>query len=230
VDLKSNRVVGFEALVRWMHPQRGLIPPVDFIAVAEDTGLIVPIGTWMLQAACSQLVQWLRRFPSRTDLSMNVNMSVRHLRQPNIVEQVLQTLKETGLAAERLKLEVTESMLMENAVTQVDVLRRLRAIGVGVAIDDFGTGYSSLSYLQRFPIDALKIDRSFIAQDTRSDNWEIVRMILALARDKRALTVAEGVESEDQARDLRNLGCDRAQGYLYGRPLEADVAAQMLAR
>jgi EAL domain-containing protein (putative c-di-GMP-specific phosphodiesterase class I) len=205
-----------------------MVSPADFIAVAEDTGLIVPIGTWMLRAACSQLVTWLVRFPDRADLSINVNMSVRHLRQADIVEQVLQTLAETGLPANHLKLEVTESMLMENADTQVDVLRQLRKIGVGVAIDDFGTGYSSLSYLQRFPIDALKIDRSFIAHETRSDNWEIVRMIIALARDKRALTVAEGVETEDQARDLRNLGCDRAQGYLYGRPLEAEAAEKML--
>ncbi len=229
VDLRTGGVVGFEALARWEHPERGLTLPADFIPVAEETGLVIPIGSWILRAACAQLAIWLRRFPHHPDLTMNVNLSVRHLRQPTIVEQVTQTLAETGLPAAHLKVEVTESMLMEDAETQVDVLRRLRAAGVGAVIDDFGTGYSSLSYLQRFPIDALKIDRSFLAQGGGGESWDIVRMIIALAQDKRAQVLAEGVETDEQARRLRELGCDRAQGYLYGRPLPPDVIEGVLA-
>ncbi len=229
VDLRTGGVVGFEALVRWEQPGGSLISPGDFIPAAEETGLVIPIGSWMLRAACAQLVTWLQRFPHHPGLTVNVNLSVRHLRQPNIVEQVTQTLAETGLPAAHLKLEVTESMLMEDADMQVDVLRRLRAAGVGTVIDDFGTGYSSLSYLQRFPVDALKIDRSFLAQGAGGESWDIVRMIIALAQDKPALVVAEGVETEEQARRLRELGCDRAQGYLYGRPLQPDLIEGILA-
>ena len=210
VDLSTRRLVGFEALARWEHPERGPIPPKDFIPVAEDTGLVVPIGAWMLKEACSQLADWLQKYPERP-LSVNVNMSVRHLRRPDLVEQVTRVLKDTNIPAERLKLEVTESMLMEDADQQVKILRKLRDAGIGVAIDDFGTGYSSLSYLQRFPIDSLKIDRSFVAHDDGEDRWDIVRLILALARDKRVLAVAEGVEARSQDKALRDLGCDRAQ-------------------
>ena len=227
VDLQTGRVTGFEALARWNHPERGAIGPADFIPVAEDTGLVVPIGSWVLRTACAQLAEWRSQFPNRGDLSVNVNISVQQLRRPDIVEQVSATLRETGLPAECLKLEVTESTLMEDADTQMAILHRLRAAGVGVTIDDFGTGYSSLSYLQRSPIDALKIDRSFIVRE-RGDSWDIVRMIIALARDKRALAVAEGVETEDQAQELRDMGCDRAQGFLYAEPLPPPLAARML--
>ncbi len=229
VDLRTGGVVALEALARWEHPERGLTLPADFIPVAEETGLVIPIGSWMLRAACAQLATWLQRFPHHPALTVNVNLSVRHLRQPTIVEQVTQTLAETGLPAAHLKVEVTESMLMEDADAQVEVLRRLRAAGVGAVIDDFGTGYSSLSYLQRFPIDALKIDRSFLAHGGGGESWDIVRMIIALAQDKRAQVVAEGVETEEQARRLREMGCDRAQGYLYSRPLPPDAIEGVLA-
>jgi Amt family ammonium transporter len=228
VDLTTRRLVGFEALARWEHPERGSIPPKDFIPVAEDTGLVVPIGTWMLKQACSQLAAWLKRYPE-LPLSVNVNMSVRHLRRPDLVDQVTRVLKDTNIPPERLKLEVTESMLMEDADQQVKILRKLRDAGIGVAIDDFGTGYSSLSYLQRFPIDSLKIDRSFVAHDDGEERWDIVRLILALARDKRVLAVAEGVEARSQDKALRDLGCDRAQGFLYAPPLEAAMAEQVLS-
>ena len=161
---------------------------------------------------------------------MNVNLSVRQLRRHDVAQQVSQTLAETGLPARHLKIEVTESMLMENADAQVELLGQLRKLGVGVAIDDFGTGYSSLSYLQRFPIDALKIDRSFIARENGGDSWDIVRMIIALARDKRALSVAEGVETAEQARELRDMGCDRAQGYFYAPPLNTTDTEAMLGQ
>jgi EAL domain-containing protein (putative c-di-GMP-specific phosphodiesterase class I) len=228
VDLKSRRVVGLEALVRWAHPERGIVLPEDFIPAAEDTGLIVPIDAWVLREACAQLATWLATIPSSRDLALHVNLSARHLRQANVVEQVLQTLAETGLPAPHLKVEVTETLLMEEGDTQLGVLRRLRTAGVGTVIDDFGTGYSSLNYLRRFPVDALKIDRSFLTPEARGDGWEIVSMIIALAQYKRAVVVAEGVEESEQARRLEELGCDRAQGYLYGRPLPSTQIEELL--
>jgi diguanylate cyclase (GGDEF)-like protein/PAS domain S-box-containing protein len=228
VDLKTGAVTGFEALARWAHPQRGMTAPAEFISAAEETGLVVPIGSWMLRAACRQLSAWRRQVPGRPDLSVSVNVSARHLRQPNVVEDVTRALDEAGLAPEHLKLELTETMLMEDADYHVGVLRRLRDARVGVVIDDFGTGYSSLSYLQRFPIHALKIDRSFLANAKQEADWDIVRMIIALARDKGALVVAEGVELEEQAQQLREMGCDLAQGYLYSRPVEPQAAERLL--
>jgi diguanylate cyclase (GGDEF)-like protein/PAS domain S-box-containing protein len=230
VDLKSGRLVGLEALVRWDHPERGIVLPEDFIPAAEDTGLVIPIDAWVLRAACAQFAAWMRQFPRYAHLAVHVNLSARHLRQANIVEQVMQALAETGLPPKHLKLEVTESLLMEHGDAQVGVLRQLLAAGVGTVIDDFGTGYSSLNYLQRFPVDALKIDRSFLVPEVRGDGWEIVRMIIALARYKRAVVVAEGVEEMEQARRLQELGCDQAQGYLYSRPLPAGAVADLLRR
>ncbi len=230
VDLKDGHVVALEALVRWEHPERGLVLPEDFIPAAEAAGLIVPIDAWVLRAACRQLAAWIREFRDYPDLVVHVNLSARHLRQATIVEQVMQTLAEADLPARHLKLEVTESLLMEDSDRQMGILRRLLAAGVGTVIDDFGTGYSSLSYLQRFPVDALKIGRSFLVPEARGGSWEIVRMIIALARYKRALVVAEGVEETEQAQRLRELQCDHAQGYLYGRPLAPDAAADFLRR
>lgn len=227
VDLKTGGIVGFEALARWAHPQRGMTPPGEFIAAAEETGLVVPMGSWMLRAACRQLSEWRQKLPG-WELSMNVNFSARHLRQANVVDEVQEVLRETGLAPECLKLELTETVLMEGADYHVGILQHLRDVGIAVVIDDFGTGYSSLSYLQRFPVHALKIDRSFVAAAREKGDWDIVRMIIALARDKKALVVAEGVEDEQQAQRLIDLGCDRAQGYLYSRPVEAEVAEQLL--
>ena len=182
----------------------------------------------MLRAACVQVAAWQRRFPAHQHLTLHVNLSARHVRQANIVEQVTQTLVDTGLPPRSLKVEVTESLLMEEGDTQVALLHQLLVAGVGTVIDDFGTGYSSLSYLQRLPVEALKIDRTFLAPEGAGDGWEIVRMIIALARYKHALVVAEGVEEEEQARRLRELGCDRAQGYLYSRPLPAQAIEDLL--
>lgn len=228
ISLRDDTVAGFEALVRWRHDQRGMISPGEFIPVAEETGLIMPIGSWVLQAACGQLADWLQRFPEQHSLTVNVNFSARHLRQPDVLEQVLATLDRTGLPRSNLKLEITETMLMEDAEGQLAVLDALRKAGIGVAIDDFGTGYSSLSYLRRFAIDSLKIDRSFLTGADTDEAWEIVRMIIGLARGMGVTVVAEGVETEEQRRRLRDLGCDRAQGFLFAKPLEADAAAKLL--
>ena len=228
VDLKTGSVVGFEALARWAHPQRGITAPGEFIPAAEETGLVVPLGSWMLRAACRQLAEWRRRLPHLPGLSVSVNLSARHLRQSNVVEEVTRVLEEVGLAPEHVKLEITETMLMGDADYHSIALQRLRDAGVGVVIDDFGTGYSSLSYLRRFPIQALKIDRSFLAAARDEGDWDIVRMIIALARDKGVLVVAEGVELQQQARQLTAMGCDWAQGYLYSPPVEAEAAQGLL--
>ncbi len=227
VDLRSERTVGFEALVRWRHGHRGFISPAEFIPVAEETGLIVPIGEWVLRTACQQLVVW-RKHEAHRSLTVNVNYSARHLRRSGVVADVLATVDRVGLPPECLKLEITESMLMEDAETQIRVLPELREAGIGVAIDDFGTGYSSLSYLRRFQIDTLKIDRSFVGPADEDAAWDLVRMIVALARGMGVSVVAEGVETAGQKLRLRDMGCDLAQGYLFGKPLDAAEAEEHL--
>ncbi|HEX9632249.1 MAG TPA: EAL domain-containing protein [Gemmatimonadales bacterium] len=227
VDLGSGRTVAFEALVRWQHHDRGMIPPADFIPAAEDTGLVVPMGWWMLEETCRQLTAWRAEFPAN-EVAVSVNLSVRQLRQPRLVERILEVLAAAALPPRFLKLEVTESMLMDDADAQIAILRRLREAGISVVIDDFGTGYSSLSYIQRFDFDVLKIDRSFLPTGGGTDGWDIVRMIIELAGDKKAKVVAEGVETERHAVRLRELGCDWAQGYFFARPLEPDAATARL--
>ncbi len=228
VDLRSERVVGLEALVRWQHDERGLLPPAEFISVAEETGLILPIGAWVLRSACRQLAAWRQRWPGLGPLTVNVNVSARHLRQADIVDQVRATLAETGLPPENLKLEITETMLMDDAESQLKAVGALRHAAIGVVIDDFGTGYSSLSYLRRFRVDTLKIDRSFVRASEEAEAWAIVSMIVALARWMGISVVAEGVEQADQKLRLRELGCELAQGYLFGRPADADATERLL--
>ncbi|MGD8727868.1 MAG: EAL domain-containing protein, partial [Gemmatimonadales bacterium] len=227
VDLQSEQIVGFEALVRWSHDARGFISPGEFIPVAEETGLIVPIGEWVLRTACEQLARWRGRLPGR-DLTINVNYSARHLKRQDVVEQVLATLHDVALPPECLKLEITETMLMEDAEAQLSVLPALRDAGIRVAIDDFGTGYSSLSYLQRFDIDTLKIDRSFLSDSEDRAAWDIVKMIVALASGMGVAVVAEGVETVGQKERLRELRCDFGQGYLFSRPLTEAAAEEIL--
>src|SRR5919112_1919208 len=230
VSLETGKVSSFEALVRWRHPERGIVPPGDFIPVAEETGLIIPLGLWVLNEACQQMREWQRQGLTDEAVTVSVNLSGRQFSQADLIEQISSALRESGLKAANLKLEITESMVMENFDTAIDMLTQLRGLGVGLAIDDFGTGYSSLSYLHRFPIDTLKIDRSFVTQMTdTSENAEIVRTIVTLARSLDMAVVAEGVETADQLRQLGDLGCDYGQGYLFSRPVGAGQAAELLA-
>jgi diguanylate cyclase (GGDEF)-like protein/PAS domain S-box-containing protein len=230
VSLQSNRISGFEALVRWQHPQRGLVFPEEFIAVAEETGLIIPIGRWVLHEACRQMHKWHARFSKTLPLKISVNLSSKQFAQPDLVEQIEETLKETGLDAQSLKLEITETVIMENAESTTAMLLQLKALGVQLQIDDFGTGYSSLSYLHRFPVDSLKIDRSFVSRigfDT--ENSEIVQTIVMLAHNLSMDVVAEGVETADQLAQLRALKCKYGQGYFFSKPLDTKAVEALIA-
>jgi PAS domain S-box/diguanylate cyclase (GGDEF) domain len=215
VSLGDNRIVGFEALLRWSHPSRGLLYPEDFLAVAEETGLIVDIGRWALREACMRMREWQQSF-GRDDLEISVNLSGRQLVEPSLVAEVRRTLRESALPPRTLCVELTETVLMENSQTAMLTLAQLRDLGVQVHIDDFGTGYSSLSYLHRFPVDTLKIDRSFISHiETGDKNLEIIRTIMTLARNLKMNVIAEGVENEMQRTQLVALGCHAAQGFLF---------------
>ncbi|MGE0354156.1 MAG: putative bifunctional diguanylate cyclase/phosphodiesterase [Gemmatimonadales bacterium] len=230
VALEEGRLVGFEALVRWHHPTRGLINPGEFIDTAEETGLIVPIGWWVLKEATRRMRDWQARFPWHAALSVSVNLSARLFRTVNLHQQINNLLLEVGLRPECLKLEITESALMDYAEASVLTLRELKNAGVQVQIDDFGTGYSSLNYLQRFEIDALKIDRSFVSRlGLEGENSEIVQTIITLARNLEMKVVAEGIETPAQLDRLRSLGCEWGQGFLLSRPLDPERVEQMLA-
>ncbi|HEY9642109.1 MAG TPA: EAL domain-containing protein, partial [Coleofasciculaceae cyanobacterium] len=228
ISLHTRKVSGFEALVRWNHPTRGRVPPGEFIPIAEDMGLIVPIGWWILREACRQMQVWNQQFPNRPPLIINVNVSGRQFSH-HLTAQVSQILQETGLDPHQLKLEITESLLMENAESAVATLAQLQELGVLLAIDDFGTGYSSLSYLHRFPIDTLKVDRSFISRiDVDGEQLAIVRTIITLAWNLGMEVVAEGVETAKQLAQLHALHCEYAQGYLFAKPLDAQAAEQFI--
>jgi diguanylate cyclase (GGDEF)-like protein len=223
VDLKTLRIVGFEALLRWEHPERGMIYPLEFIPLAEDSGLIVPIGEWILREAAQQLAEWQRAGP----LSMNVNLSVKQLSDPDLVKSIQSILRDTGIAPETLKLELTESALMTNIESAGKVIEELQRIGIGLKLDDFGTGYSSLSYLHSLRFDSLKIDRSFISKLTEdAEAHAIVDTIIKLAHTLDMTVVAEGIEDEKQLEELVKLGCDIGQGYYFSRPVDA-IAAEL---
>ena len=228
VSLSSGRIVGFETLSRWQRPE-GLVMPGDFIAVADETGIILPINRQLLYDACRQLHSWQALFPSDPPLSVNVNITPKQFEQPDLALQIGKTLKETGLDPSCLNLEITETIAMGDADRSAIVLTELKALGARLAIDDFGTGYSSLSRLQRFPVDTLKIDRSFISRmNTDHETGAIVRIIVMLAHGLRLKVVAEGVETEAQADLLRDIGCELAQGYLYSKPVPAETIEQLL--
>ena len=228
VSLSTGTLSGFEALVRWKHPQQGVVLPEDFISVAEETGLIIKIGHWALREACSQMKRWHTQLSSLLPLSIAVNLSGKQFAHPGLTEQIIQTLRTTGLDPHSLNLEITESVVMENVEATAKMLERLRALGVELSIDDFGTGYSSLSYLHRLPIDTLKIDRSFVSRiGENNDNKEIVRTIVLLAHTLGKRVVAEGVETREQLQHLRELKCDSAQGYLFSKAVDTDVALEL---
>ncbi|MEO5857736.1 MAG: EAL domain-containing protein [Pyrinomonadaceae bacterium] len=229
VNLDDVSLMGFEALVRWNHPSRGLITPGEFIEVAETTGLIVPMTKILLRSACEQLAKWKEDGVAERSLIVSVNLSAIHLAQKGIVDEIRTILFETKVEPENLKLEITESAVMENAESTIKVLNKIRDLGVKLSIDDFGTGYSSLSYLHRFPIDTLKIDRSFVmTMEDGSENGEIVRTVIALAKALNLSVIAEGIESIHQFHQLRILGCEFGQGYLFSRPVPATEAAKLL--
>ncbi len=222
-----NRVIGMEALLRWFHPELGMISPSRFIPLAEEIGVIVPIGRWVLHAACKQVRKW--HDMGYTGVSVAVNLSARQLREPDMIETVEQVLKDTGLDPDYLKLEVTESSIMEHPEQAAAKMKILRAKGIHFSIDDFGTGYSSLSYLKRLPINILKIDRSFVADSTTdTDDQEIIKTIIAMARNLSMDTVAEGVETKEQQEFLIQHGCHMMQGYYFGRPMPAGQFEKML--
>jgi diguanylate cyclase (GGDEF)-like protein/PAS domain S-box-containing protein len=224
VVLETGRLAGFEALVRWKHPERGLVSPAQFIPLAEETGLILPIGHWVLQEACRQMREWQELYPASFPLQMSVNLSSKQFTQPNLIEQIRAILDDTQLDAQYLKLELTESAVMDNVEAAIKQLADIRALGIELSIDDFGTGYSSLSYLHRFPLNTLKIDRSFVMSMNEKENIEIVRTIIALAGSLGMEVIAEGVETFDQLTQLRNLHCGCGQGYYFSKPVEKEAA------
>ncbi|MGI8556598.1 MAG: putative bifunctional diguanylate cyclase/phosphodiesterase [Pyrinomonadaceae bacterium] len=229
VDLDSMKLYGFEALIRWQHPQRGLISPNEFIPVSEETGAIVPITLWMLRHCCEQFVKWQQKSQLNKNLVLSINLSGKHFAEENLVQQIGQILFDTSLDPGCLKIEITESAMMENPKNVISMLIQLKSLGIRLSIDDFGTGYSSLSYLHRFPVDTLKVDRSFVsAMDEGSENGEIVRTIVSLAKILGMNIIAEGIETIHQLHQLRILGCEYGQGYLFSRPVPVKEAEKFL--
>jgi diguanylate cyclase (GGDEF)-like protein len=227
LNLDSGRIVAVETLLRWQHATRGLVPPSEFIALAEDSGLIVQIGAWVLETACEQAAQWAA---SGIPVPISVNVSARQLDDPGLLRTVDHALLRSGLDGSQLVLEITETALMRDPEDAADTLRALKTYGIMIAIDDFGTGYSSLAYLQQLPVDALKIDRTFIAASARSrDSDPLIQTLVQLGRSLGLRTVAEGIEDEAQLAHLRELGCDNGQGYLFAPPLEVAALERLIA-
>jgi EAL domain-containing protein (putative c-di-GMP-specific phosphodiesterase class I) len=229
VDLFTRKIIGVEALIRWIHPERGVIPPLEFIPNAEECGMILPIGDWGLAEACNQIQTWNRDNPCNGSLRVCVNLSARQFSRPGLADHVQSLLVQTGASSRQLGLEMTESSLIPNLNIAVDVLAGLRVLGISLLMDDFGTGYSSLNYLHSFPFDVLKIDRSFVSRMTEgSQPLQIVRTIIELARALSMDVVAEGIETCQQYRLLREMGCRYGQGFLFARPMPADEVTQLL--
>jgi len=229
IDLATRRIVGLEALIRWEHPQLGLIPPMDFVPLAETSGMILPIGDWVLREVCRQIQSWCSIDAANTALRVCVNLSARQFAREGLADHVEALLRQTGVSSRQLGLEMTESSLIPDIPTALEVLGSLRRLGVSLLMDDFGTGYSSLSYLHSFPIDVIKIDRSFVARMTDGEQpLQIVRTIIELARVLGMDVVAEGIETREQYLRLRELGCRFGQGFLFARPLTAEKITHLL--
>lgn len=231
IALSTNQLSGFEALIRWKNPKRGFISPIEFIPLAEDTGLIVAVGDWVMKEACHQLQTWMRQFPEAAHLKMSINLASHQIREPDLLDKLDSILAQTGIDGSSIRLEITESTLMDQGEQTIKKLSQLRARNIQLSIDDFGQGYSSLSYLHRFPINILKIDRAFVNQmSDGGENIEIVRTITVLAHTLNMSVVAEGVETQQQADILKQLGCEFGQGYLFSRPLTAADAELAIAK
>jgi EAL domain-containing protein (putative c-di-GMP-specific phosphodiesterase class I) len=228
VSLAEGRLSGFEALLRWNHPVHGLVLPARFIPMAEDTGLIMPIGAWVLREACSQLRTWEQEFPAAGDLVVNVNLSPRQCTDPGLLQEVRRIVADTGMSPSRLKLEITESAVLEHSDVVGTLLRELRTLGVQLGLDDFGMGYSALSYLQHFPFQTIKIDRAFVGSMESGGNTEIIRAIVALAEGLAMNVTAEGIETADQVKMLQRLACEFGQGYYFDKPLTSEDARALL--
>ncbi len=229
ISLKTGKIIGFEALVRWQHPEKGFISPGDFIPVAEETGLIVPLGRWIMQTACEQIAVWQAEFCSEIPLMMSINLSPGQFFQPNLIEQIDEILHATQVTRKSVKFEITETMVMDNVQGAIDLLLRLKELDIKLGLDDFGTGYSSLSYLSRFPIDTLKIDRSFVnTMHQVSNDLEVVRTIISLGHNLGMDIIAEGVEEQAQLTALADLDCEYAQGFFMSKPVAANLATDLL--
>lgn len=230
VSLGDGRLSGFEALIRWEHPVHGLVSPAEFIPIAEETGLIIEIGDWVLEESCRQMAEWKAADPNLSELWVSVNASCRQFNQPDFVDRVIAALDRSGLDAANLKLEITESMMVDNLDLIVDKMEQLNRLGVRISIDDFGTGYSSLNNLHRLPLNSLKIDRSFVNRiEAGGEGEEIIRTIISLAKTLKLELIAEGIETPLQASHLENLDCSFGQGYYFGRPVDAEAAREILS-
>lgn len=235
VRLRDCRLAGFEGLIRWLSPERGVVGPDKFIGLAEETGLVVPMGLWVLEHACHMLKRFQairdRDYPDDEPLFMSANVSARQLRDLHNVDAIISTIRKTGVDPGAIKIEITEGLLIADPETAITAFSRLKDLGVTIALDDFGTGYSSLSYLHRFPLDTLKIDRSFVTSMLKSrDSMTVIRTITRLARDLKLSCVSEGIEDAGELTTLKDLGCDYGQGYLFSRPLPEKDVAELLAR
>lgn len=230
-SLSSASLTGFEALVRWIHPERGMVSPAEFIPIAEETGLIVPLGEWVLREACQQMKQWQQEFPGAESLKMSVNLSAKQLREPKLMQMIDDILLETNLNPSCLKLEITESVLMENTDVVAKILWQMRSRKIELSLDDFGTGYSSLSYLHSFPVNTVKIDRSFVSRmNENEENSEIIKAIVTLAHTLGMDAIAEGIETSEQLAQLKLLACEQGQGFFFSKPLDSQAATELLAQ
>ncbi|MDR3573958.1 MAG: EAL domain-containing protein [Anaerolineaceae bacterium] len=229
LGLKASDLIGFEALIRWNHPSRGLLLPAEFISVAEETGLILPIGEWVLREACTQTKLWQQAFSRQTYLAINVNISSKQLADPNFIDQLLQVLKDTRLDPIYLRLEITESVLIDNQVEANEIFEKLSALGIQLEVDDFGTGYSALNYIQHFPIHTIKIDKSFVEEiGVTEKNFGLIQAIILMAHEMGMDAIAEGVETNDQLQSLKKMGCNYGQGFLISRPLDGATVTKWL--
>ena len=231
ISFRSGKIDGWEALIRWKHPERGMVSPLDFIPLAEETGLILPIGQWVLEESCRQASEWQQRFPSEPQCMINVNLSMRQFQQKDLVEMVTKVLTDKRLRPRHLKLEITESVMMKDPEASIEAMQQFKSMNVNLVIDDFGTGYSSLSYLKRFPVDALKVDKSFVdrlGQD--SEDTAIVEAIISLSKALGLRVTAEGIETREQYERLKAMGCDQGQGYYFSRPLMPAAMEDLLGK